>query len=111
MSLLKVARRQTAFTLMELLIVIVILGTLVSVSIPLYVSLVERFVFTEGEQILLAALGAQRRWALDNNGAYTNNLSDLDVDIPESKNFCPPVLATTDPIVSIQRKFSDSDCF
>ena len=54
----------------------------------------EKFRAAEGEQILLAIFGAQKRFALDNGGSYTNTLSQLDIEFRPSSNFGSPAVSS-----------------
>ncbi len=75
---------------MELLIGIVVMGTLASIAISKFQTVVEKFQAQEGKNILLNLLGAQLRYRLDNNNNFTNNLSDLDIMVGQPKNFAMP---------------------
>ena len=90
---------------------IVVGGTIALLSISSFIIFSEKARSAEGKQILISLLGAQRRWAMDNNGAYTATLNELDVTIPNSNSsvFCIPTVKTSDPIVFITRKNSESD--
>ncbi len=97
-------RAQKGFTLMELLVVVIILGVLVSVALPRYNLAVERTRSAEGVQTLTALLSGQKSYFLDNN-FYTTQLSDLDVEIPSSNIFNTPTLGVPpdDPLAAVVR--------
>ncbi len=78
------------FTLMEILVVIVIVGTMASVAVPSYVTHIERVRSSEGVQMLTALLAAQERFRLENNNAYATAMASLDIDVPNSANFTVP---------------------
>ncbi len=81
------------FTLVEIIIVVTILGILAAVALPHYVGQTERFTAGEGVQTLSALLLSQKRYALENSGNYTSQLTDLDLTIPASPHFDPPAVA------------------
>lgn len=91
---------QRAMTLSEILVVVIIVGIMASLVLPRYPIVVERTRITEGVQILTALLGAQRRFALENSGAFQDGTGggnalapgDLDIDIPASLNFNIPLI-------------------
>src|ERR1041385_710382 len=89
-----IKRRRIGFTLIEIIITIVILGILAAVAIPRLMSPNERAIAAEGKHILLAVLMGENHYFSDHH-VYTTNLSDLDVTIPTSANFCAPVLYST----------------
>ncbi|MBF0384379.1 MAG: prepilin-type N-terminal cleavage/methylation domain-containing protein [Candidatus Omnitrophica bacterium] len=64
-----------AFTLMEILITVIIVGVLASVAIPRYVSTVERVRAMEGINLLKQLLGAQKIYRME-NGIYCYWISD-----------------------------------
>ena len=107
---MKVNRHKKAFSLMEIVITIVVVGTMVSMAIPGFINFQEKTKSSEGKNILLSLLGAQQHWAMDNNGAYTNTLNNLDIKIPQSGNFCNPTVRISNPIASIKRKDSSGAC-
>lgn len=98
------------FTLMEITITVVILGTILSFAVPSFLNAMEKNMSVEATSTLITLLGAERRWFLDNGGAFTNNISNLDVILPVLNNFCAPVLSTVNPIVSIGRKSNAGSC-
>jgi prepilin-type N-terminal cleavage/methylation domain-containing protein len=94
---------QRGFTLTEIVIVVIIVGILAASIIPRFTGTMERVRASEGVQMLIALLGAQRAFFLE-NGVYTAVPGDLDVDITTAANFVvPPTVATVNPIASIRR--------
>ena len=77
------------FTLAEVLVVVIIIGVLASLTIPRYQIAVESIRAKEGVQILIALLGTERDYLIE-NGVYTNDLNQLGIEIPASPNFNSP---------------------
>jgi type IV pilus assembly protein PilE len=69
-------RRQIGVTLLELMIVVVVVGTLSVIAIPAYRGYANRAQRTEAKSALLQLAANQERWYLQNN-TYTNNLANL----------------------------------
>ena len=70
-----------AFTLVELIIVVIIIGILASIAIPQFSKTMERSRIAEASAVLGALRGAQLRYKLE----YTNYATDplkLDIDLP-----------------------------
>ena len=101
---------KNGFTLLEIMLVVVIIGVLASFTLSRFSTVVERNTSSEGTSILTALLGAQKRYQLE-NGSYTNNLNNLDLTIPTSKNFNAPTVATSNPIATIQRNTTSFTLF
>ena len=97
------------FTLAEIVIVVIIVGVLATLAIPRFRIAVERVKTAEGVQLLTALLGAQKAYALENNGNYSVDPTLLDIEILIASNFVvPPTVlnpspAGTNPIATIQR--------
>ena len=79
---------------MEMAIVVTIAGIIATVAMVNYSTTIEKFRAREGEEILIALFGAQKRYALDHGGTYTNNFANLDVEPRESPYFGIPVVGT-----------------
>ena len=80
-------QNELAFTLMEIIIVVIIIGVLASLALPQYNAAVERVRSAEGVSILENVLNSERRWAADNNNTFTNDMSNLDVSFGTFGNF------------------------
>lgn len=74
------------FTLIELLVVVLIIGILSSVALPQYTRAVQKSRATEAYTNIKSLAKAQNVYYLA-NGAYTNDLNNLDIGMPEMKNF------------------------
>jgi prepilin-type N-terminal cleavage/methylation domain-containing protein len=87
-------KNNCAFTLVEMLVVITIIGALTAIAIPSYNTHIERVRSAEGVQSLTALLGSQKRYQLD-NGAYAAGpaLTAIDIDIAASNSFDAPTIA------------------
>ncbi len=100
---MKRLRETSAFSLVEMAVVVVIVGILASMALPRFQVTIEKMRSAEGVNILTALLGAQQRFAAENGGAFTANMADLDITIPASPNFNVPTVAAVNPLASIQR--------
>ena len=78
--------RERAFTLLELLIVIIILGILASVALPKYLRTAERSKDAEAYVHLSLIRTAELDYYADFN-TFTNNIDNLNIDNP---NLLPP---------------------
>lgn len=68
--------RQTGFTLIEMMVVIVIVGILASIAYPSYTEYVKRGNRTEGQALLSDAAARQERYFNQNN-AYVTTAADI----------------------------------
>lgn len=82
---------ERAFTFIELMFVIIIIGVLVSLALPGYSRTLEKIRMAEGMQILETLRNAQYAYKTE-FGSYTGTLGDLDVTIPVSNNFILPTV-------------------
>jgi prepilin-type N-terminal cleavage/methylation domain-containing protein len=78
-----------AFTMMEILIVIVIIGVLATLVIPKLFGPREQAIFSEATTALTTLRGAQLRYALEHGGGYTADCTNLDVTVAPT-NFGAP---------------------
>jgi type IV pilus assembly protein PilE len=85
----RVTRRlQNGFTLMELVVVILIIGLLVSLAVPSYKSFIMKSRRTEAKQMLFMAAQRQQQWFTQNN-TYTTDMtaSGLNIDATSSNGY------------------------
>ncbi|OGX41882.1 MAG: hypothetical protein A3G91_05855 [Omnitrophica WOR_2 bacterium RIFCSPLOWO2_12_FULL_50_9] len=95
-------REQSAFTLIELIFAIVIIGVLASLAIPRYTYTMEKMRLAEGLQILETLRSAQDAYRTE-TGTYANDPDLLDVEINAPANFALPTVAAADTIATIVR--------
>ena len=99
--------QKKAFTLLEVMVVIVIVGVLVVSALVNYSGVVERQKAEEGKHVLQLLFRAQKIYKLDNVN-FTNNLANLDITVPGLKYFLTPTVSNpanpvTTPIATITR--------
>lgn len=83
--------------MMELLIVLVIVGILASLRFSDFGKLNEKNKGVEAEANLYLIYNAQKRYALENEGIYTDDKNDLDITLLE-ENFTYTISAFTSPV-------------
>ena len=71
------------FTLIELLVVVLIIGILAAVAVPQYQLTVNKSRTVQAITMLKAITNAQEIYYLA-NGEYTDDLSELDIEVPKS---------------------------
>ena len=79
--------RIRGFTLLEILIVVIIVGIMATVAMPQFTKMIERAKEAEAMSNLSAVRAAQKVYALDNNGAYTDTIGDLFVELETSSDW------------------------
>lgn len=70
-----------AFTLVELIIVVIIIGILASIAIPQFNKTMERSRIAEASAVLGSLRGAQLRYKLENTD-YATDTTKIDIDLP-----------------------------
>ena len=84
-----------AFTLSEVIIVVIILGIIATLAIPRMTGMREQATAAEAFSALETLHAAEKRYELEHGtGVFTNNCALLDVDMAP-KNFAAPVCAAT----------------
>lgn len=87
-------KKNTAFTLLEIMVVTVILGVLASFALPNYFSTTERIRLRNAEKVLLELYGAQKRFHIQNE-TYASPISALDIT-PRIDAFNTPTVVSAD---------------
>lgn len=76
-----------AFTLLEILIVVIIVGIMATVAVPQFTKMIERAREAEAMGNLSAMRTAQKVYYLENNGVYAITLGDLLVELEASASW------------------------
>ena len=107
-------KNQQAFSLMEMIFVLIVLGALMGLALPRYFISVEKMRAQEGMQTLLVLLASQKRYFIDHNTYQAGSgpggqlaSTDLDIDIGNTKYFVRPYILIPnilpDPIARVFR--------
>src|SRR5437762_6111038 len=79
---IKLQRRRTGFTLIEIMVVIFIIGILLTIAIPQFMRARERSSATACQRNLREIQGAKERWAMDNDRGSTDTPLMTDLVVP-----------------------------
>ena len=90
---LKKISSQKAFSLAEIAIVSIIVGSIMAMALPNFTVTGEKTRSAEGVQIISTIWQANELHILENNGASAGALTDLQIDIVAGGYFNAPVLA------------------
>lgn len=82
-KLIKESINNKAFTLIELLIVVLIIGILAAIALPQYQLARDKAKFSTMMELANALMFANQRYYLA-NGSYTGDVTVLDIDLPGS---------------------------
>ncbi len=100
-----------AFTLLELLMVIVIIGIIATIGVVIYSNMPEKARSAEAYSVLAEIVAAEKRYFLEQN-CYTTNISNLDsfdaVPVSNNFNFTIP-LATSSGYARAARNITTAD--
>ena len=99
---MRIFGKNGAFTFIELIFVVVVIGILAGLAVPRFTHTIEKSRTAEAINILQTLRNAQEIYNFE-NGAYATDRHPLDVSIPASQNFEVPTVAAANPIASIQR--------
>jgi type IV pilus assembly protein PilA len=87
----KSQENEDGFTLIELLVVIIIIGILAAIAIPTFLKQREKGYKAAMKSDLKNASTGEESWATDNDGAYTNSMTNV---TGEGYNASPDVTVT-----------------
>jgi prepilin-type N-terminal cleavage/methylation domain-containing protein len=73
--------KHKAFTIFEIVVVVVILGILAAVAIPRLTRSNEKLIAAEAKNVLIAVFNEQVKYK-ESTGGYATNISQLDIDVP-----------------------------
>jgi len=82
-----------AFTLVEILTVVIILGVIAGLAVPKYFSTVENINAKNAQKLLVEIYGAQKRYHIQTS-TYADDLDDLDISLHADAAFDVPTIDT-----------------
>ena len=115
-------KQETGFTVIELMIVVVIVGILLSISLPAYLGSVQRSHRTDAHSSLLDIAARQERFVAQNIAGYTDQLvGDLNLASANSSEGYYALTVNNNPCASFANCYTivataagaqanDSDC-
>ena len=89
------------FTLLEIVIIILILSVLSAVAAPKFLNIIERQKVKAAEIVLKDGYMSQRRYYIDNNDAWADDINDLDLELVAPEGF-NDLIATLDTFRILQ---------
>lgn len=84
--MLRLKKKSSGFTLLELIIVVIVIGILASIALPRYLQVAEKGRMAEAKSLLGALRSAQLRYVAAKSH-FTNNLADLDIASTTARYF------------------------
>lgn len=104
------------FTFVEMIVVVIVIGVLITLALPNYRYVVEKTRSGEGLQLLESIRHAQLAYYYENDNTFANDLDDLDIEIPTPVHFSGLTDSDihspgnfTDPIGEVSRSSGDYD--
>jgi prepilin-type N-terminal cleavage/methylation domain len=88
-------KRQTGFTLLELMIVVTVIGILAAVAYPSYLEHMKKARRAEAQSLMLDVVNREEQYMLDKR-AYTDSFGDISVKREEFDCISDPTECTND---------------
>ncbi|MCA9392760.1 MAG: prepilin-type N-terminal cleavage/methylation domain-containing protein [Candidatus Omnitrophica bacterium] len=106
--------RNDGFTFIEMIVVVIVIGVLITLALPNYAFVFEKTKSGEALQILESIRHAQLAYYYENNNTFADDLADLDLEIPTPEHFDALTDADihnpgnfTDPVGEVTRTTGD----